>query len=248
MVGSMIGGILLVYLASLIGVLARRQWGWYLTVLLAMFWLMAGVAVGAMPPSGGTPKRAGLVMVAFLVAVALSYLVYFWRRSIRRAFAVELPWIDLWAWFSVCAGLGGVLIVLKYSLPTQIFWWVLSGKPGRVLLGLLGVASLAAGIGVMRRTRWGWTLAVMVLVCSVVNGVIVALFPHPEVAARLKAAFPSVVVTPDQLRGAWKWFLPWLAYYLLVGVLLLVHRQKFTNGTDSIDVGIVDQNTGNGEE
>ncbi len=224
---GVMAGLLLVYLLSLLGILLQRRWGWYLTVLLAMWWLIGGVAIGVMAPSGHAPRRFGVALAAFLVAVSSSYLVYFGRRAIRRAFAVELPWIDLWAWFSICAGLGGALVAMKYSFPTQIFWWLFSGRPGRAIFGFLGIVSLAAGIGVIRRMRWGWTLAVMVLVYSLVNGMIVTLFPHPEMAARFSAVFPHVAVTPEQLRGAWRWSLPWFACNIFVSILLLIHRAKF---------------------
>lgn len=230
MLRSFFAGILLVYLASLTGILMRWRWGWCLTVLMAAFWFFVGIIVGVAAQGDGTSKRFGFGVAVFFVVVSSSYLVYFWRRAIRRAYAIELPWSDLWAWLSVCGGIMGLVVASRYPLPMPILWWVPPAWSWRLIGGLSSLALLVAGAGVMRRTGWGWYLAMLVLSYSFVATVIALLFPNPDLEKHLMAIFPRMAMAHDQFRDAWKWSVPMLGFNVLVGIELLVSRARFLGG------------------
>jgi hypothetical protein len=127
------------------------------------------------PPGQGPPPQAiiiGVFLVFALIALALLglsvwWLYYFTRRSVKEQFLTEVELetprrgplsVTIIAWFLVIGGCLGCL-ALVVSYPIFLFGFVFKGWTAKLVLVLLSIASLTAGVGMLRWRPQAHTLA-----------------------------------------------------------------------------------------
>ena len=188
---------------SAVGLLRRKNWARICFLifggLLAFFALSAaaGSLIVALALPGTIPPNVppGLVRgvaVAFIVisliclAIAIWWLVYFNRSSVKAAFGTgvaaasqprQLPLaVSIVAWLLVG---GGVIngIQMLFSYPLVLFGIVLRGWAAGLALALFAAVSVSAGIGLLKKRIEAHSLAVGYFVFGLLNVVSYLVLP-----------------------------------------------------------------------
>src|SRR5262249_48112566 len=109
-----------------------------------------------------------LVFALLLVALSVTWLIYFNRRNVKAQFAVDAETgflrgrplsITIIGWLLI-AGASSIPIALVFPSPLFLFGLVIRGWPGKALILLLGLVSLLSGFGLLRMRRQAHSLAV----------------------------------------------------------------------------------------
>jgi hypothetical protein len=193
-------------IASASGLLRLKNWARLCFVifggLLAFFSLCtaAGTAIAAfvLPATTPLPENVpqGLVTGVFVffaagslmcLAIAIWWLVYFNRATVKAAFAAEAAGaasgprqfpvaVSIIAWVLI-AGSVMTAVQMLFSYPLLIFGIVFRGLAASLLLAIFAAVGLAAGIGMLKRRAEAHSLAVGYCVFGILNVASVIVLP-----------------------------------------------------------------------
>ncbi len=187
--------------------MSRR--GWLLFAALALIWgvpyMLIRVAVAEVSPPllvfGRTALGALLLLPAVLRRGHLRRLLPRWRAIAAFTVAeLAIPWVLLsWAEQRISSSAAGLLVAcvpLAGALVSRFTGRLEAGLGWRGLLGLgLGIAGVAALVGLDFGRGDGWALAAMV-------GVVIGYAVGPIIVARRLSDLPSLEVTAASLALA----------------------------------------------
>jgi hypothetical protein len=189
-------------IASAVGLLLLKKWARLCFVifggLLAFFSfcaasgsLLAAFALPSTLPPNVPPGLFTAVSLVFTVisviglAIAIWWLVYFNRSSVRAQFAAgadaaqprQFPLaVSIIAWLLVAGGVINAVQML-FSYPLLIFGIVLRGWAAGVALALFAAVSLSAGIGLLKKRSEAHSLAVGYFAFGILNVISYVVLP-----------------------------------------------------------------------
>jgi len=193
-----------------------------------------GGAADLMPET----RNLMLAFYAATAAIGVGWLVYFTRPHVKAAFAgkeqratpsrpVSIPIIG---WTMVLTGVFWPFAVYG-QWPGVFLWMVLPGWSGVAVNTIWCIATVYAGVEVLRGTRIGYDASVWLL--GVAGLTVIAYWFVPGAEERLRGLIGGSLPGVEPLISGWGF---WLLFVVaLLGVLaplgyLYVYREEFTKG------------------